>query len=102
MKGAPETVIPLCSKTLDARKNLMKKFSPQDQKSVLDTEVMKMAKDGLKVLSFAFKDMKIQELEELLQKEGGEENKDFRADIEDNLVYMFTVGIEDPICEEAI
>ena len=61
-----------------------------------------MAADGLKVLSFAYKDMQIQELEQLLQKEGGEENKDFRAYIEYNLIYMCTVGIEDPICEESI
>ena len=97
MKGAPETVIPLCSKTLDFKNNA--RYIKHQM--VLDTDVMNMAKDGLKVLTFAYKDIKMRDLEEVLQKEGGEENEEFRAFIEKDMVYLLTIGFEDPLCEEA-
>ena len=52
----------------------MSNLTPEHQKSLLEDngdwgrykEITKMAQEGLKVLSFAYKDMKMTELEELL------------------------------------
>ena len=59
-----------------------------------------MAADGLKVLTYAYKDIQMTELSELLDMEGGDEAIEFRQAIENDLVYLVTFGLEDPFRPE--
>ena len=62
VKGAPELVMPLCNQTLDFNGN-RKEFEDSDQGNILNHIVSNdMADQGLKVLSFAFKDMEVDEV----------------------------------------
>ena len=57
-----------------------------------------MATDGQKVLSFAFKELTVQELEALGQKFDAESPR-FREALEQDLIYLCTFGMNDPIRE---
>lgn len=62
VKGAPELVMPLCNQTLDHNGN-RKEFEDSDQGNILNHIVSNdMADQGLKVLSFAYKDMEVDEV----------------------------------------
>jgi magnesium-transporting ATPase (P-type) len=62
VKGAPELVMPLCNQTLDFNGN-RKEFEDSDQGNILNHIVSNdMADQGLKVLSFAYKDMEVDEV----------------------------------------
>ena len=53
-------------------------------------------KDGLKVLSFGFKDISLVALNTLMH-EHDSESHEFREAIESELVYLCTFALEDPI-----
>ena len=57
-----------------------------------------MCKEGQKTLSYAYKKMPIEELEQL-QKNHDEESPKFRDELLTNLNYLCTFGMEDPIRE---
>ena len=59
-----------------------------------------MASEGHKVLSFAYKDMTEDELNQLREDIPDDESQEFREELEKELTYAFTVGMEDPIREE--
>ena len=61
-----------------------------------------MAREGLKVLTFAYKDIQMSELEELLQMEGGDESIEFRKAIEKDFIYLVTFGLEDPFRNDIV
>lgn len=57
-----------------------------------------MCKEGQKTLSYAYKKMSIEELEQL-QKDYDEESSKFRDELLTNMIYLCTFGLEDPIRE---
>jgi|APSaa5957512535_1039671.scaffolds.fasta_scaffold28633_3 magnesium-transporting ATPase (P-type) len=57
-----------------------------------------MAAHGLKVLSYSYKDMQLVTLNEMMHEHDIESNE-FRQGIEQDLVYLCTFGIEDPLRE---
>ena len=57
--------------------------------------------NGLKVISFAFKDMSLVALNTMMH-ENNIESKEFREGIEHGLVYLCTFGLEDPLRESIL
>ena len=58
-----------------------------------------MAHDGLKVISYAFKDMPRSDFE-AMKHSYNLESKEFRAEMEHDLTYLCTFGLVDPIRED--
>jgi len=92
IKGAPEYVIPFCNKTLDYTAEV-KDFDDNDVASILNEVVRnEMACQGLKPLSYAFKEMHVTELEEFMQTYSTE-SEEFRDEIEKDMIYLCTFGL---------
>lgn len=53
---------------------------------------------GLKPLTYAFKQIYVEELNQLLQ-QYPQESDDFRNQLESQLIYLVTFGLEDPVSE---
>ena len=63
-----------------------------------------MANEGLKCLSYAFKEIRIEDLDQLMSTYDLESD-DFRNELENDLIYLVTFGMDDPLrpnIEEAI
>jgi len=97
VKGAPEYIFALCDKTLDHKGGICE-FDNKD--AILSEKVEKqMAGEmKLKVLSYAFKDIPLQSLNQLMHTHNNE-SPQFREEIESDLVYLTTIGLEDPVIE---
>lgn len=102
VKGAPEYVVPHCVKTLnrqvkpvDFPKNPDKRNPAANHADTLEL-VNNMAQQGQKVLSFAFKEIELSELQALSQHCHVESAK-FRKALEVDLIYLGTFGLADPI-----
>lgn len=55
-----------------------------------------MAESGLKVISYAFKEIRLEDLNEL-SKVTQVESEKFRAQLEVDLIYLCTFGLDDPL-----
>ena len=60
-----------------------------------------MCKEGQKTLSYGYKKIPIEELEQL-QNNYDEESNEFRDELLTNMIYLCTFGIEDPIRESVL
>lgn len=96
VKGAPEYVIALCSQTLSSNVQ-PSPFQENDQLTVLQHIVStNMASQGLKCLSYAFKEIRIEDLDQLMTSYDLESD-DFRNELENDLIYLGTFGMDDPL-----
>ena len=96
VKGAPEYVIPICTQTLDYQVQPIE-FTENHYGSILGHVVSnEMAASGLKVLSYAFKELRIGDLEALMQTYNPE-SEEFRNELESDLIYVCTFGLNDPL-----
>lgn len=57
-----------------------------------------MAAEGLKVLSFAYKDIAVAELGDIME-QFNPESDEFRQKLESDLIYLCTFGLDDPLRE---
>lgn len=96
VKGAPEYVIGLCGDTLDSEMNQQELQDDEKEKLIFDIASNGMARDGLKTISFAYKQLALDDFN-LLTSTHHIESEDFRNEIEADLVYIGTFGLEDPI-----
>ena len=71
-------------------------FSPNQQELMLTDIVDGMARDSLKVLSYAYKDIDLSIYADYLT-ENYEESMEFREAIERKLIYIGTFGLDDPL-----
>lgn len=55
-----------------------------------------MASQGLKCLSYAFKEIRIEDLDQLMTSYDLESD-DFRNELENDLIYLGTFGMDDPL-----
>jgi len=103
VKGAPEFVLPLCDRTLDL--NIQpKRLTTEDKERLLYADgapnnIYQMAHEGLKVISYAFKELTMDELR-CLNDKYNTDTDEFRQEIEENLIYVGTFGMNDPINED--
>lgn len=58
-----------------------------------------MAQSGLKVLSYAFKEILLEDLDNLIHSVNTE-SEEFRMELEADLVYLGTFGLDDPLRPE--
>ena len=117
VQGAPEAVIDLCSWTLSATERV--EMGQHDKALLLTQTVGPMANFqtldpegnieicGLKVFSYAFKDMEMSELVEIendLNRQGKnlENAPEFRAVLEKDLIYLGTFGLDNPLNEDVV
>jgi len=85
-------VIPFCNKTLDYTVEV-KDFDDNDVSTILSHVVRnEMACQGLKPISYAFKEMSVQELEEFMNTYSVE-SEEFREEIEKDMIYLCTFGL---------
>jgi len=99
IKGAPEFVLPICSQTLDVNVQ-PKELTENDTATILNHIVsLEMAQGGLKVLSYAFKEMRSTELNSLFER-FDVESPDFRKELETDMVYLCTFGMLDELRED--
>lgn len=96
VKGAPEYVIPICTQSLDYQVQPIE-FTENHYASILGHVVSnEMASSGLKTLSYAFKELRIGDLEALMQTYNPE-SEEFRNELESDLIYVCTFGLNDPL-----
>jgi magnesium-transporting ATPase (P-type) len=96
VKGAPEYVIGLCSLTLSQQVKPVP-FQESEHLNVMQHIVSSsMAVDGLKCLSYAFKEIRIDDLDQLMSTYDLESDE-FRAELENDLIYLATFGMDDPL-----
>lgn len=99
LKGAPEYVLALCTETFDYQMS-QREMDDDERYRILDEVVSTaMASNGLKTLAYAYKQMPIDDLHDLMSRHHIESD-DFRNEIESNMVYLCCFGIDDPIREE--
>ena len=97
LKGAPEVVLALCNQTLgqDLQPRLV---DERHWDSVLEGPISEeMAREGLKVLSYAFKDMSVEDFNQFYSPHCDVESPEFRAHLEADMVYLGTFGLDDPL-----
>lgn len=99
VKGAPEYVIPCCVETIDIHFQKVS-LSEEDQDALLMQTVTDMAKNQLKVISYAYREMTLSTYNNLLHVHESDESDAFRDMIESELIYLGTFGLEDPLREE--
>ncbi|KAJ8302063.1 hypothetical protein KUTeg_021050 [Tegillarca granosa] len=101
-KGASEMVLKKCDYILDCQ-GKAKKFTVEDQENIVNTVIEPMAKDGLRTICVAYKDLisgtKTEENQEEIPLKG-EVDWDQEDEIIQGLTCVFVVGIEDPVRPE--
>jgi len=98
-KGAPEFVIPLCAETFDNQMQL-KPLTDENKGPLLDHVIgQTLASAGLKVLTYAFKEITRESLDTLMTTYHIE-SEEFRFEIEKDLIYMATFGLNDPLRDD--
>lgn len=95
VKGAPELIIPKCERFYDKQFHLS---AFNEQEHILDNLVHDMAQRGHKVLTYGYREISTEDLENLLEvyKENLE-NPGFKQELMNDLIYLATFGLEDPI-----
>lgn len=80
----------------------MNNLTESGQKVILDNIVANdMACLGLKVLSFAYKDISRQEYDVIMENETNLESTSLRDSMEEGLTYLCTFGMQDDLRSEA-
>lgn len=98
VKGAPEYIFQLSNETLDDHYQKTE-FNDHRKDDILNNTIAHyMAATGLKVISFAFKDMPLKKLNEMMHTYSLESDE-FRQSIESDLIYLCTFGLDDPLRE---
>ncbi|KAJ2783393.1 hypothetical protein GGI15_002605 [Coemansia interrupta] len=89
LKGATERVVPCCTGRLDGDAGGVTEVTPDALQPCLDPRIEQMARDGLRVLSIAYRPLSPNErLEDMSKVE--------REDVEVNMTFLGLVGIYDP------
>mmetsp|Transcript_14890 Transcript_14890/g.25363 ORF Transcript_14890/g.25363 Transcript_14890/m.25363 type:complete len:791 (+) Transcript_14890:874-3246(+) len=96
VKGAPEFVLPLCSQTLSPQVQPVELSEDEVVGLLSEIVTAKMASEGLKVLSYAFKEIRLEDLDQLMQSYNTE-GAEFREQLEADLIYLGTFAMEDQI-----
>lgn len=99
MKGAPEYIIPLTNSTL-TEKIQTREFTQEERYHILGQVISgEMAQYGYKPISFAFKEMPMEQLNSIMN-QYNLESEDFRIQLESNLTYLATFGLHDPLIDD--
>jgi len=97
-KGAPEYIVDLCDKTLDENMDLVDFTQKVEILEDIIGEDM-ASKHCLKVVSFAYKEITMKALNELMHQHPLE-SAEFRQELESDLVYLTTFGLDDPLRDD--
>ncbi|KAJ2450176.1 hypothetical protein EV183_004463 [Coemansia sp. RSA 2336] len=93
LKGATERVVPCCTARQDGEQ--VTRVDPDSLQAFLDPQIQEMARDGLRVLSIAFRHMTDDEA-------NSDMSKADRNDVEQNMTFLGLVGIYDPPRPESL
>ncbi|KAJ1849552.1 hypothetical protein LPJ57_008336 [Coemansia sp. RSA 486] len=89
LKGATERVVSCCIGRQDGDSSNITDIVPEDLQTSLDPRIEEMARDGLRVLSFAYRPLTAAE-------QAADMTKAKREDVEVNMNFLGLVGIYDP------
>ncbi|KAJ1899162.1 hypothetical protein LPJ66_002291 [Kickxella alabastrina] len=89
IKGASERVVPCCTGRQDGGTENITELAPDDLQTSLDPWIKEMARDGLRVLSIAYRHLSPEERSVNM-------NKVDRELVETNMTFIGLVGIYDP------
>ncbi|KAJ1770593.1 hypothetical protein IW140_002979 [Coemansia sp. RSA 1813] len=93
LKGATERVVPCCSGRQDGP--TVSDTVPDELQTYLDPQIEEMGRDGLRVLSIAYRHLTLDE-------GSADLNKTDREQIEANMIFLGLVGIYDPPRPESL
>lgn len=96
LKGATERVVPCCTGRQDGES--VTSIDPESLQESLDPQIQDMARDGLRVLSIAFRYLTPEEL----KMADTELSKTDRMQVEENMRFLGLVGIYDPPRPESL
>lgn len=98
VKGAPEYVIPMCTRTLDDI-NDSEEFNEEQAREHLEKVSKTIREDNeiLKPLTYAFRDMNLAEFDELKHANDEFETESSRACLETELTFAATFFLADPL-----
>lgn len=98
VKGAPEYLFQLCNQTLNHK---VEQVDFHNKDELLEEVVGKtMAGENcLKVLTYAFKEISLESFNELMHTYSCE-SAEFRSELETDLIYLGTFGVEDPLIDD--
>ncbi|KAJ2780246.1 hypothetical protein H4R18_003558 [Coemansia javaensis] len=88
LKGATERVVPCCTQMQDGADSV-RAIDPEALQALLDPRIQEMGRDGLRVLSIAYRRLTAAE-------QAGDMNKTDREQVEVEMVFLGLVGIYDP------
>jgi len=97
VKGAPELIVPKCEKFYN-NQFMLDDLNEGEKSNILENHIVDMATRGHKVLSYAYKEMQLSELNNMIEDfQNDLEHPDFKQELATDLVYLVTFGLEDPI-----
>lgn len=97
VKGAPEYVMDLCDRILDSE-GYIQDLSQDNARHILQNEIIDtMAKNGLRTLAYAYKDLDSDEWERLQAANNNFENESDRYIVEQGLVFVAAFGLNDEL-----
>jgi len=104
VKGAPEYIIPLCSKELDSSNDPCEfegdgEAGNNHLEAIVSTDIAKKAQ---KPLTFAIRDFNSDEFDQLYQENNKFESAESRQAIESQLTLVATIGLIDPLREGVV
>lgn len=97
VKGAPEYVLPMCSRYMDIYGKAPELDSSARDLVLNDVIIGKMAKSGLRTIVYAYKDIEYDEWEYLKENSNDFENEADREVLERNLVFLAGFGLLDEL-----
>lgn len=96
VKGAPEEIIPHCNSEKNSSNYGIEFEGSEDQGTdYLEKVASKIASQGYKPLTVAFKDISIEDFEKLQYNFGNFESEESRTHLETNLQLVATFGFQD-------
>ncbi len=97
VKGAPEYILPMCTSQVNAEGENEQLIQGENDR-ILEEEVFeKFAKQGLRTIAFAYKDISNDEWEELKSEHNNFVTEEDRAKLEQRLHFVAVFGLNDEL-----
>jgi magnesium-transporting ATPase (P-type) len=97
VKGAPELVLPSCERYYN-NQFMLEDLNENEKSNILENHIVDMAQRAQKVISFAYKEMSLSDLNQMLEDfQNDLENPEFKSELVQDLIYLVTFGLDDPI-----
>jgi magnesium-transporting ATPase (P-type) len=77
---------------------MLEDLNENEKSNILENHIVDMAQRAQKVISFAYKEMSLSDLNQMLEDfQNDLENPEFKSELVQDLIYLVTFGLDDPI-----